>query len=145
LDITPDKELVVVSAPRLGLPENNLGAISLVDDKNYLHALEKPERITSRLQSETLSVCIHPENKIFAATSPRGGFVSFWTLEGQFIKSLDLENPRGVVLSKDKAYFIVSYGQKGDVALIDINTLAFDSNLHTASAGFSGSHLYLWS
>lgn len=146
LDITQDKELVVVSAPRLGLPEDNLGAISVVDQEKHLHALEKPEHIVKRLQAETLSVCIHPEKKIFAATSPRGGFISFWNLlDATFIKSINLDSPRGVILTKDLNHFIISYGAEGSVALVDAKTLSLQNELDVTSAGFSGSHLYLWS
>lgn len=147
LAIAKNDELVVVSAPRSGLSEQNPGAISIANDKHLLQVLKKPKHIIKRMQSETLSVCIHPHKDVFAATSPLGGFVSFWRLSnGEFIKSLNFDHPRGVVNSHNSRYFIISHGQEDNgIALVDVETLSVDPLLNVFDAGFSGSHLYLWS
>ncbi len=160
LAISNNMDLVVVSAPRLGLPETDNGSISLMLNNNVkglsntksniqlsaqkkLITLTEPKAIIDRLKSETLSLCIDERRGIIVATSPTGNLVTFWNLKtGQFISSLEMPKPRGIIQSKDKAYFLISYDLDASLVFVDADTLKLDESLKVSRAGFSGSHLY---
>lgn len=145
--ISEDRDLALVSAPRLGLSESDLGAISYLakspSGQKQLITLSEPQDIISQLKSETLSVCVDDSQGIFAATSPAGNLLSFWKIKtGEYISSMKLHKPRGVVMTRDKNYFLVSYNEDASLAFINAKTLTLESGFEIKGAGFSGSHLY---
>lgn len=149
LAISNEKDLAVVSAPRLGLPELGSGAISILskssEDPNEkkLVTLTEPKQIIDQLKSETLSLFIDEKRDLLATTSPVGGLVTFWNIKsGRFISSVDLPSPRGLILSKDRKYFLISCDQDARLVFINAETLKVAKDLTIPKAGFSGSHLY---
>lgn len=148
LAISENKDLAVVSAPRLGLPETDNGSISILSQNNKdkikkLITLKEPKEIIDQLKSETLSVCIDDERGILAATSPAGNLVTFWNIKlGSYISSISITKPRGIIQSKNKKYFLISFDTDASLAVIDANTLKLNSEYVALRAGFSGSHLY---
>ena len=144
LDITPDGKLAVVSAQRSGLPEKSLGGIS-IRQGDKLHTLTQPQKLVERLFDESLSVCINNQTGIMGATTPAGNLVTFWNMEdGSLLHYYILPNPRGIELSLDGRYFIVSFGQ-GDPAeamcLITADTLQHVEGMDLSHTGITGSHL----
>lgn len=149
LAVSKDKDLVVVSAPRSGLPDSDNGAISILSkssgnpNERKLITLTEPKNIIDQLKSETLSLFIDEQRDLLAATSPVGGLVTFWHVKsGQFIASVNLPSPRGLILSKNKKFFLVSCDQDASLAFINADNLKLVPNLTIPRAGFSGSHLY---
>lgn len=141
--ISDSGELVVVSAPREGLSENSLGAISTLSSSGDLKLMEGPSEILEGLRSETLSVCINNKNDTFVATSPKGNQLVIGNLKSQrIIKSLELDNPRGVALTEDQTHFIVSYGANGNVLLIDSTSFEIKKDSVMERLGLTGSHLF---
>lgn len=148
LAISNQMDLAVVSAPRLGMSDMENGSISLLakdssSKSKKLITLKEPKAIIDQLKSETLSLCIDDERGVLAATSPVGNIVTFWNIKtGDFISALNMDRPRGIILSKNKKYFLISYADNASLALVDTQTLKFNPALVAAGAGFSGSHLY---
>jgi len=148
LDITSDGKLAVVSAQREGLPEKALGGISFRRD-GVLRTIKEPTKLVEHLFDESLSVCIHEPGNIVGATTPAGNLVTFWNIEsGELLHYYILQNPRGIELTRDGNYFVVSYGQ-GDppeaLCLISSATLEHTGGYDLVSTGITGSHLTSYS
>jgi len=145
LDITSSGKLAVVSAQRSGLPEKALGGISIKQQDNKLHTITQPKKLIERLYDESLSVCINESNDVVGVTTPTGNLVSFWNLNtSQLLHYYILPNPRGIELTLDGKYFVVSYGQ-GDpaeaICLICAETLQHIKGSDLSHTGITGSHL----
>jgi len=149
LAITDSGKLAVVSAQRSGLPEKALGGISIKQSDGVLHTLTEPAKLINRLYDESLSVCIHEKNNIVATTTPAGNLLSFWNLDsGELLHYYILQNPRGVELTLDGKYFVVSYGQgepQEAMMLISSDTLEHVSGFDLTHTGITGSHLTAYS
>ena len=148
LDITSTGKLAVVSAQRTGLPVKSLGGIS-IRQGDILHTLTEPAKLTERLNDESLSVCINDKNGIVGATTPDGNLLSFWNIDdGSLLHYYIMQGPRGIELSLDGKYFVVSFG-KGDpaeaICLIDANTLEHVQGMDLINTGITGSHLTAYS
>jgi hypothetical protein len=146
LDITSDGGLAVVSAQREGFPDMANGGISLKPRKGDLHTLDEPEDIVQRLQGETLSVCIHETSGVVGATTPAGNLLTFWDLDsGKLLRHVELQNPRGIELSRDGAHFVVSYGFGAPpeaLCLFSADSLERIPGYDIAATGITGSHLF---
>lgn len=144
LALTSRRELLVISAPRSGLPGSEPGAIS-VRDKDHLRVLAEPAEVTRKMIGETLSLAVHEPSGVVAVTNPDGDLVTFWSYpRGAFVKSLALEHPRGVTLTRDRRFFIVSHGRDPLLSFISTATLERDPARDVPGARMSGSHMYTW-
>ena len=137
--------LVVVSAPRAGLPEETtVGGVSLKPAGEALLSVEDPADVTNRLFGESLSVCIHEPSGIALVTTPRAALVTFWNIaERRLIKTFEVKSPRGVTLSRDGSSFVLACGLKAGLVLISTETLEPIESLPYGTALLSGSHAYL--
>jgi hypothetical protein len=143
--VTKRGDFALVSAPRDGLPElTSLGGITLRTARRKPERMKSPPAITSRLWGECLSVAIHEPSQVVAATCPYGNLLTFWHLERKkLLKSHDLESVRGVTLSLDQRFFIVTYGQGGRL-LIATDSLEIVPGSERTTGRFTGSHVYTW-
>ena len=145
LALTDSGDLAVVSAPRDGLPnqEQQRGGVSLRPKGTAVRTMELPEEITRRMVGETLSVSIHQPSGIVAATTPLGDVVTFWDIKKcKMVKSLDVARPRGVSLTLDGKYFVLTHGEKiHDVLLISTDTLEIVPDSKIADSFITGSHV----
>ncbi|WP_101759666.1 DUF1513 domain-containing protein [Oceanicoccus sp. KOV_DT_Chl] len=108
--------------------------------------MTEPPAITARMQGEALSVAIHSANGIAAVTHPDGGMVTFWTIAGRkLLKVIDLPSPRGVELTVDQQYFLVSYGLEANVVQVSVDDLEIDKASTIFKSYITGSHIYNWS
>jgi uncharacterized protein len=142
--LTSKRDFAVVSAPRDGLPEEAAhGGLSLRAGKKSMTHVTSPAEVVGRMVGETLSVAIHEPTGTVAATSPRGGSVSFWNLFSRTLrKAVDLPNARGVTLTLDEKAFVVAHGE-GLLAFFDVGTLEAMS-VPARARSFGGSHVYAW-
>ncbi|MEM7207364.1 MAG: DUF1513 domain-containing protein [Pseudomonadota bacterium] len=138
--------IAVVSAPRKGLDETNLGGVSLRHGKaNELISMREPQDVIERMRGEALSVSIHEESGIVAVTHPNGNMVTFWSIaENRFLASLDFERPRGVTQSVDRSRFVLSYGQSASLVEIDVDSLKLIPDTVKHATYITGSHIYNW-
>lgn len=138
--------LVVVSAPRKGLTDKELGAVSMRRGKDALRTMTDPDGVASRMMGEALSVEVHEPAGIAAVTHPLGTMVTFWSLDRlEFVKAIELPRVRGLTLTRDGRYFVVSYGVTAEVALIDPETLELVPGSSLSQSFLTGSHLFNWS
>lgn len=148
LDITSTGKLAVVSAQRTGLPLKSPGGIS-IRQGNILHTLNEPAQLIERLNDESLSVCINEKNGIVGATTPEGHLLTFWNIDdGRLLHYYIMQGPRGITLSLDGKYFIVSFGQGEPaeaMALFSAETLEHISGTDLSNTGITGSHLTAYS
>jgi hypothetical protein len=144
--ITRTGALAVVSAPREGLGESELGGVSLRSrGDDDLRLLTEPREVTARMTGEALSVEIHETSGTVAVTHPMGGMMTFWGLADHALrKQLDLERPRGVTLSRDGAQFIVAQGRQTRVLALDAAKLTPLPGSAMDRTFISGSHLFNW-
>jgi hypothetical protein len=146
LAISPRGDLVVVSAPRLGLGAGSLGGVSIRPRNQTLLSIADPQSITNRMKGEALSVAIHGEKGVAAVTHPDGGMVTFWSIaDRRLLKVIDIPHPRGVELTVDQKYFIVSYGSNAVLTRLSVDTLTIDSSIPEIESYITGSHIYNWS
>jgi hypothetical protein len=134
-----------VSAPRKGLTDKDVGAVSLGRTHDHLQTMQEPRPVTSRMYGEALSVAIHEPTQIAAVTHPFGDMVTFWSMRTfDFLKKLELPRARGVTLTQDGRNFIVSYGPTTDVVEIAPGTLAPARDSMLTQSYLSGSHIFNW-
>jgi hypothetical protein len=121
-----DGALAVVSAPREGLPDphRQLGAVTLVPKGKPARTVAKPDSVTRNMLGETLSVAIHEPERVVMATHPDGNMVSMWRLDdGSLVGRIDaFTEPRGVTLTLDDRFFVVSHKLGASVALTLVPT-----------------------
>jgi uncharacterized protein len=142
LIVANGKDLAVASAPRLGLPEDGPGALSLLGKDGQLKNLNTAQ-YNVNLKSETLSLCVDEVREVLAATSPAGNIVTFWGLHtGELLSKLELPNPRGIVMTADRSFFAISNGKDAELLLVNADTRT-PTKTRISRAGYSGSHLYL--
>jgi len=98
------------------------------------------------MQGEALSVAVHEESGIAAVTHPDGGMLTFWsTTDRKLRKVLDLPHPRGVALTQDNRFFIVSYGGEASLLRVAVGGLQRVDESIVPNTLISGSHIYNWS
>ena len=143
LALSPAGDLAVVSAQREGLdPATSTGGISLRPAGGRFRTLGEPEELLARLKGETLSVCLDGTGGIVAATTPTANVLSFWDMKsGRLLRHYDVENPRGVALSRDGRHFVLSYGKPPQVSLISTTSLEPEAGTDLIYTGMSGSHV----
>ena len=145
LALSSTGELVVVSAPRKGLPVSELGAVSLRRGHDPLRTAAEPAEIAARMTGESLSVEMHEASRIAACTHSLGTMVTFWSLDTLgFLKALDLPRARGLALTKDGRHFLVSYNPSTELVMVDPATLEVVPGSQMSQTFASGSHLVNW-
>ena len=147
LTVTAAGDLAVVSAPRDGLPNPNqqLGAVSLRPRGGTLTTVQRPAAVVQRMLGETLSVLVNEESRVVLATHPLGNCVSLWRLDdAELLGTLELAGPRGVALSLDRAWYLVSHlaGRSVRVTAISTTTHA-PVGFHVDPSFISGSHVMI--
>ncbi len=144
LAYTRAHDLVVVSAPRTGLPDRELGGVTVRPHDAAPRTLSEPTATVARLSGETLSVAIHEPSSVVATTTPDANLLNFWSTAGELLESVELVAPRGVIVTRDESAFAVSHGKTGELAYFSTQTRKRLSGLDAPDAHMSGSHLFLW-
>lgn len=146
VSVVGGREFAAVSAPRDGLPsKTSLGGVSLRRRGQPWAHMIAPEVVTSRLVGESLSVAIHGPSRTAVATHPDGNLITFWSLDrGGLTGKLELPGPRGVTLTLDEQLYVVSYGAKGRLLLIEAQAIRALPDHQIAEGLFGGAHLYTW-
>ena len=141
-------ELVCVSAPRDGIESTSpdfRGAISFYHpDRDEFITADDP--IREKMKSETLSVAFDEVTRVVAATNPAGNLVTFWDFDsGKLVKSLDqFKVPRGVSLTLDGKFFVLTHDASTMLTLIDAETLEPQGAPVVDQSFISGSHNYIF-
>jgi hypothetical protein len=137
--------LVVVSAPRAGLSDQDLGAVSLRIRGGALVTVADPAEVTARMVGEALSVECHEPSGVAAVTHPNGGMVTWWsTGTGALVKVMDRARPRGVALTRDGARFLVSFGPAAELVEVEARSLEPVPGSAMTQTFLSGSHIFNW-
>ncbi|MEM7468465.1 MAG: DUF1513 domain-containing protein, partial [Pseudomonadota bacterium] len=110
LFISPKGHLAIVSAERDGLDETmHTGGITLRPAGGEPLLLWEPVDLLARMIGETLSVFIDDAHGIVAATTPAANLVTLWDIHsGNLIRSLNVPDPRGITMSLDGKYWVLS-------------------------------------
>lgn len=143
--VTSGGDLAVVSAPRDGLPSpsQQLGAVSLRTRGGALTTVQRPEEVVRRMLGETLSVVIDEEARVVLATHPLGNCISIWRLDdAEFLGKLELAGPRGVTLSLDRAWYLVSHLAGRSVRVSAFAAKTYEPiGFHVDPSFITGSHV----
>lgn len=135
-------DLALVSAPRDGLapPERHRGALTLRPAGGTPRTVEAPLRVVERMLGETLSVAIAGE--VVVATNPLGDLVSFWRMDGACLGALEMRAPRGVAVTLDGSWLLVSHLTERAPRLTAFDPKSFSPNGFYVDPSFmTGSHL----
>lgn len=141
-------ELVCVSAPRDGIESSSddwRGAITFYHPgKDEFVTAEDP--IRARMKGETLSVAFDEVTRVVAATNPSGHLLTFWNFDtGKLVKSTDqFKSPRGVSLTLDGKFFVLTHDVSTMMTLIDAETLEPQSAPVVDQCFISGSHNFIF-
>ncbi len=134
------RNAVLVSAPRRGLGEEYLGAVSIQKSKQRLSAIASPQDVVDNMFGEALSVITVPALDLFIVTHPKPGMVTFWKLStGKLQRRLDMSKARGLALTSDGKSVWISHGAQAELARVNLSTYSLEFNM--AATYISGSHL----
>jgi hypothetical protein len=142
-----DGSIAVVSAPRDGLPATAVGGLSLrrAGETGPATWMREPRDVADRMTGESLSVAIHEETGVVAATHPYGNLLTLWSLaERRLLRTFELASARGVTLTLDGRLFAVAHGLEGLLGFIDPKTLELVPEKSPVYGRFMGSHVYSW-
>jgi uncharacterized protein len=124
------------------------GGLALRSGKGEAVLMSSPTEITQKMLGETLSVVIHEGRGIVGATTPAGGIVTFWDIrQGTLLKSYELPIARGIALTLNQEYFVITWGFKTEVSLVRVSDLSMPENLRLGAetpSGISGSHTIIY-
>lgn len=135
--------LAVVSAPRDGLDAREKGAVSLRLGDGPLRARREPASAVSRVVGEALSALIEPRSRTAYATHPMGDCVTAWSVDdGSHRGVMDFVEPRGIALTLDGEWLLVTHRVDGGVRLtaLDAATRA-PTGVAVDPSFLSGSHV----
>jgi hypothetical protein len=77
-------------------------------------------------------------------TNPKGALVTFWSIvDRTLIKTMKVDSPRGVTLTRDRRFFVLGCGLRAEVALVSTETLERVPEKSYGEWLVSGSHVYL--
>lgn len=149
LIISPNGDLAVAHAMREGLDTREaFGGLSIRPHEGGFKTMFTPASVTGAMKGETLSLCMFPDKKLVAATNPYGsptGIITFWNYETQKYEThLELEQPRGVALTLDESYWVITFGKDNPGAvLVSTETNKLESKPIMFAAASQGSHVYI--
>jgi hypothetical protein len=92
---------------------------------------------------ETLSVAIHEPSMIVGATNPAGDLVTFWDFaSGKLVKAIHgrYHSPRGISLTLDQRYFVLTYDKETHLILLDAETFEPITSSYLPVSYMAGSH-----
>lgn len=144
--VTAAGDLALVSAPRDGLPSPNqqLGAVTLRPRGGAARTIKEPQAVAQRMLGETLSVCVSEADRVVLATHPLGNCVSMWRLDdASFLGTLELAGPRGVTLTLDRSWYVVSHLAGRSVRLTAFSADTREAvGFHVDPSFTTGSHVF---
>ncbi|MFO0604631.1 MAG: DUF1513 domain-containing protein [Polyangiales bacterium] len=113
VDVGPRGEAVVVSAPREGFSDADRrpGGVSILrPGESTARTLTEPHAVVCRMVGEALSVALDAARGVALVTHPLGDCVSMWRADdASSLGTLELRGPRGVALTLDRAWYVVSH------------------------------------
>ena len=131
-----------VVEPRDRLEEDAALGVSIRAGAMLKH-MREPAPIKERMVGETLSVAVHEPSSIALATTPDANLVTLWDLkQRRLLRSIDLEHPRGVTLTRDQRYFVVSCGLTPKLLYLSTRDFSVEESRTVAGANLSSSHIY---
>lgn len=142
-------DLAIAHAMREGLHDKEaLGGISLRPQGTSLSTMVSPAGVTGAMKGETLSIVLHEQSSVIAATNPYGkdgGLLTFWNMaRKEFVSQFEVEQPRGVALTLDGKYWVVTLGKdKPGVLLLDRESRAPGNPPVAFECSSQGSHAYI--
>ena len=138
------RQAVVVSAPARGLPDKNLGGVSVMLGQKQLTTMTQPQSVVESMTGEALSVAVSATRKVFGVTHPAGGMVTFWsTQDARHLKTLTLPQARGIEVTLDDKYFAISYGNQANLALVSTENF-MPAGEELSQTFLTGSHILNW-
>jgi hypothetical protein len=138
-------DLALVSAPREGLSNDELGAVTLRAFGQPPVTISRPHNIVKRMIGETLSVTINEADRTVLATHPLGDCVSVWRLDdASFVELFETYNPRGVAMTLDGEWYLISHTTEKSVCITVLSAATRQPiGIQIEPSFTSGSHLFV--
>lgn len=141
--ISNEGKPIVVSAPKTGENVSALGGVSIGIKHGELDSQLKPSTVINKMNGEALSVSVSTKTNTAVVSHPQGNMLTFWQLDQpQLISQVHIDRPRGVALSYNEEYFIISFGEKGQAIRIKNQGLKAPQGTLIENTYLSGSHIY---
>lgn len=138
-----DHSMMVVSAPRSGLPPTDVGGVSISSNRRSLLSMEEPESLVSRLRGEALSVVISEKSGLGLATHPDGNLITLWDVKKRsIIDSFAMDRPRGVSLDSSSENFLITAGANPGLYRLPIKAVGERPQQIIENCFVTGSHLF---
>ncbi len=86
--------------------------------KGSVSLLKAPQGVRQNMKNYCGSIALDVGGRIVAATCPRGNMVTFWTVDGEFSHTVEVQDGCGVAAGGSRAEFLLSGGE-GDLVVYD--------------------------
>ncbi|HHJ36751.1 MAG TPA: DUF1513 domain-containing protein [Gammaproteobacteria bacterium] len=142
---TENGNIVIASAP-VAEKEDDKGGVSIRRHGDKITTMTEPELVIQRMTGEALGIAVDQQRDVAAITHPDANLITFWSIKNnKIIKAFGMENPRGICLTLDKKYFVISFADRPAMVKIPTTDLTplKDSMVQPTLA--SGEHLLNWS
>lgn len=84
-----------------------------------LEPLDAPEPVLARMRNYCGSVALDASARVAAVSGPRGGLVTFWSCEGAYLSSVEIDDGCGIAATGAEHQFVLSSGA-GERLLVDL-------------------------
>lgn len=133
---------LALCAARDWMPKETLGGASFRPAGGAMRTMSAPAETTRRMLGESLSLAIHEPTGTVGITNPRGDLVTFWHLRrGELLGELALSGPRGIAPTLDGENFVISYGERTSLLLVDPASRLPVVGSRIPESGMAGSHI----
>ncbi|WP_316365277.1 DUF1513 domain-containing protein [Candidatus Thiodiazotropha sp. CDECU1] len=113
LAITPDDQVCCVMQYQ-GSRTRQPPLIGMHRRGEAIRLLHAPASVQRRMRNYCGSVCVDSSGVVFAVSSPRGGLVTFWSVDrGGYLGQVDVTDGCGIAAGTEPGQFILSSGQGG--------------------------------
>jgi hypothetical protein len=138
--------LIIASASINTQNESSLGGVSIRINDEVISTMAEPAVVIERMTGEALSIETNQQQTIAAITHPQANMLTYWSINNKtIIKAYGFENPRGLCLTLDEKYFVISYGNKPAIARISIKDLTPQTDSIVQPTLTTGEHILNWS
>jgi len=144
--ITNNNDLIITSAP-IDINDKTLsGGVSIRHNNKPITTMTEPDVVIKRMTGEALSIEVNEQFSIAAVTHPEANLITFWSIKDKkIIKAYGFENPRGISLTLDKKYFMISYGHRPAMVKISIEDFTPLPDSLVQPTLSTGEHIINWS
>lgn len=143
--LSSKEDLAVACAVRQGFREKeDQSALCLRPKGGEWRIMTEPADVCAAMTGETLSLAMHEPSGVVVATNPWADLVTYWSMpEQRFLGKLTgLKQPKGVAMTLDGEFFVITYGLDPHIVLVSTKSLKRIKG-SDIPVNISGSHVFV--